>query len=149
MNRGEFEGWKHRFGSDVGSWPAPFRREALLFVELDRHDVSSEDERLDRLILEATVEPTDERALARDVMAKIAQSRRGTFSMEIDFGSWSMPARAASMALALIASAVGGYVTAGGETEISDNALLAFAVGVPPSELGESISVTRDNGGRL
>ena len=149
MNRGEFEGLKLRFGIDVESWPAPFRREALSFLALARHDASSEDERLDRLILKATVEPTDERALARNVMAKIAQPKRRTFGIAIDFGSWSMPATAGSMALALTVSAVGGYVAAGVETEISDNALLAFAVGVPPSELAESITVTRSNGGRL
>lgn len=149
MNRGEFEGLKLRFGNDVGAWPAPFRREALLFLALDRHDASSEDERFDRLVLEATVEPTDERALARNLMAKIAQPRHQTFGMKIDFGSWSMPAIAASMALALTVSAVGGYVAAGVVTEISDNALLAFAVGVPPSEFAESITVTRNNGGRL
>jgi len=52
------------------------------------------------------------------------------------------------MALVLTVSAVGGYVAAGVETEISDNALLAFAMGVPPSELAETITVTRNNGGR-
>lgn len=149
MNRGEFEGLKLRFGSDIESWPAPFRREALSFLALDRHDASGEDERLDRLILEATVEPTDERALARKVMTKIAHPKRRTFGMTIDLDSWSMPATAASMALVLTISAVGGYIAAGAETEISDNALLAFAVGVPPSDLAESITVMRNNGGRL
>ncbi len=70
MNRGEFEGLKVRFGADVASWPAPFRREALLFLATDRRDTISEEEQLDRLVLEATIEPTDERALARNVLAK-------------------------------------------------------------------------------
>lgn len=149
MNRGELEGLKVRFGADVASWPAPFRREALLFLATDRRDTSSEEEQLDRLVLEATIEPTDERALARKVMAKIAPPKRRPFSLPIGLGSWSMPATAASMALFLTVSAVGGYVAAGVETQISDNALLAFAVGVPPSELAETITVTRSNGGRL
>lgn len=149
MNRGEFEGLKARFGADVASWPAPFRREALLFLATGRHDTISQDEQLDRLVLEATIEPTDERALARNVMAKIVLPKRRTVSVPIGLGSWSMPATAASMALVLTVSAVGGYVAAGVETEISDNALLAFAVGVPPSELAETITVTRSNGGRL
>ena len=148
MNRGEFESLRVRFGGDVGSWPAPFRREALLFLSADRHDATSQDEKLDRLVLEATIEPTDERVLARNVMAKIAQPKRRPLRLPIDLGSWSMPATA-GMALVLTVSAVGGYVAAGVETEISDNALLAFAMGVPPSELAETITVTRNNGGRL
>ena len=81
-------------------------------------------------------------------MAKIAQPKRRPLRLPIDLGSWSMPATAAGMALVLTVSAVGGYVAAGVETEISDNALLAFAMGVPPSELAETITVTRNNGGR-
>lgn len=149
MNRDEFEGLKVRFGDDIGSWPAPFRREALLFLATDRHDTTSQDERLDRLVLEAAIEPTDERALARNVMAKIAQPKRRTLGLPIDLGSWSMPATAASVALVLAVSAVGGYVAAGVEAESSDDALLAFAVGVPPSELAEPVGVTRNNGDRL
>ncbi|CAK7261102.1 MULTISPECIES: hypothetical protein [unclassified Shinella] len=144
MNRGEFEGLKVRFGADVASWPAPFRREALLFLATDRRDTISEGDQLDRLVLEATIEPTDERVLARNVLAKIALPKRRPFSLPIGLGSWSMPA-----ALVLTVSAVGGYVAAGVETQISDNALLAFAVGVPPSELAETITFTRSNGGRL
>ena len=53
MNRGEFESLKVRFGGDVESWPAPFRREALLFLSADRHDAASQGEKLDRLVLEA------------------------------------------------------------------------------------------------
>lgn len=149
MNRGEFEGLKVRFGADVASWPAPFCREALLFLATDRRDTISEEEQLDRLVLEATIEPTDERALARNVLAKIALPKRRPFSLPIGLGAWSMPTTAANMALVLTVSAVGGYMAAGVETQISDNALLAFAVGVPPSELAETITVTRSNGGRL
>jgi len=149
MNMGEFEGMKVRFGDDVASWLAPFRREALVFLTTDRHDATNQDEKLESLVLEATIEPTDERALARNVMAKIAQPKRRALGLPTDFGSWSMPATAATIALAVTVSAVGGYVAAGVETEISDNALLAFAVGVPPSELAETITVTPNNGGRL
>ncbi|MBB2974254.1 hypothetical protein [Mesorhizobium sp. RMAD-H1] len=147
MNDDEFEGLKVRFGDGVASWPAPFRREALLFLATDQHEATGQDEKLDCLILEATIEPTDERALARNVMAKIAAPKRRALGLNL--GSWLIPATAASMALVLAVSAVGGYVAAGREREISDNALLAFAVGVPPSELAETISVTRNNGGRL
>ncbi|YBV94663.1 hypothetical protein M1D80_01315 (plasmid) [Phyllobacteriaceae bacterium JZ32] len=147
MNEDEFEGLKIRFGDDVALWPAPFRREALLFLATDQHGATSQDEKLDGFILEAMIEPTDERALARNVMAKIAASKRRTLGLNL--GSWLIPATAASMALVLAVSAVGGYVAAGAETEISDNALLAFAVGVPPSELTDTISVTQNNGGRL
>ena len=89
MNRGEFESLKVRFGGDVESWPAPFRREALLFLSADRHDAASQGEKLDRLVLEATIEPTDERVLARNVMAKIAQPKRRPLRLPIDLGSVS------------------------------------------------------------
>lgn len=149
MNRAEFESLKVRFGGDLGSWPAPFRGEALLLLSADRHDPASQDEKLDRLVLEATIEPTDERVLAHNVLGKVAQLKRRPLWMPTDLGSWSMPATAAGLALVLTVSAVGGYVAAGVDTEISDNALLAFAMGVPPSELAETITVTRNNGGRL
>ncbi|WP_416797724.1 hypothetical protein [Ciceribacter azotifigens] len=148
MNRGEFEGLKLRFGEDLSAWPAPFQSEAVLFLTAHRHGPLSEDETLDRLVLAAAMERTDERALARKVMARIAQPKRRTFDLIFAVGSWSMPATAASMALVLTVSTLGGYITAGRRAEISDNALMAFAVGVSPSEIVETTSVTRSNGGR-
>lgn len=149
MNRGEFEGLKARFGDDVASWPAPFRREAMLFLAADQSAPASQDERLDHLIFEATIAPTDERALARNVMAKIAQPERRTLGLPIALGPWSMPATAACMAFVLTVSGICGYLAGGADRENSDEALLAFAVGVPPSELAEGIAGTRNEGGRL
>ncbi|WKL39078.1 hypothetical protein Q1M64_05655 (plasmid) [Sinorhizobium meliloti] len=85
----------------------------MLFLTTDRHDATNQDEKLERLVLEATIQPTDERALAHNVMAKIAQPKRRALGLPTDFGSWSMPATAATMALAVTVSAVGGYVAGG------------------------------------
>ncbi|RCS23026.1 hypothetical protein DUT91_16300 [Phyllobacterium salinisoli] len=149
MNRGEFERLKVRFGVEIAAWPAPYHREALIFLTADRQDAIDENEKLDRLILEAATAPTDEHALARAVIAQIGRPKHKVFGLSLDIKSWSMPAMAASMVVVLMVSAIGGYMVAGVETEISDNELMAFAVGGSPTELAETIGVTQNNGGHL
>lgn len=148
MNRGEFEDLKVRFGDEVASWPAPFRQEASAFLAAHGEDALGDDERLDRLVLEAARMPTDERALARQVMARLAKPRGRTFGPTMVARSWSIPATAASMAVVVALFAAGGYLAAGTETDMSDEALLAFAVGAPPSELSGASIFTQEEGGR-
>lgn len=148
MNKGEFENLKTRFGDDIATWPAPFRQEATLFLAAHRGAAISDDEKLDHLVLEATTTPTDERVLDRHVMARVAKSRRRMFGLTIDPRSWSIPATATSMALVVTVFAASGYLAAGKEQDISDDALLAFAVGVPPSELAATSIFTQEKGGR-
>lgn len=148
MNRGEFEDLKVRFGDEVASWPAPFRQEASDFLAAHGEDAIGEDERLDRLVLEAAKMPTDERALARQVMARLAKPRGRTSGLIMVARSWSIPATAASMAVAVALFAAAGYLAAGTETDMSDEALLAFAVGAPPSELSGASIFTQEEGGR-
>lgn len=147
MNRGEFEDLKGRFGDDVATWPVPFRQEASLFLAAHRSAAISDEEKFNHLVLEAVATPTDEGVLVRKVMAKIFRPKRGMFGWVIDPGLWAIPATAASMALVVTLSAASGYLAAGRETDISDDALLAFAMGVPPSEIAETSIVTQEKGG--
>ena len=149
MNRGEFEDLKGRFGDDIATWPAPFRQEASLFLAAHRSAAIGDEEKFDHLVLEAVAMPTEESVIIRKVTAKISRPKRGMFGWVVDPGSWSIPATAASIALVVTLSAASGYLAAGRETDISDDALLAFAMGVPPSEIAETSIVTQDKGGRL
>lgn len=148
MNRGEFEGLKARFGDDIATWPAPFRQEASLFLAAHRSAAISDEEEFDHLVLEAVATPTDESVLVRKVMAKISRPKRGTLGRVVDPGLWSIPATSACMALVVTLSAASGYLAAGRETNIPASALLAFAVGIPPTELAETSIGTQEEGGR-
>ncbi|MGO8247943.1 hypothetical protein [Rhizobium johnstonii] len=147
MNRDEFENLKVRFGPDTAAWPAPFRQEASRFLTGHRHAALSDDETLDYLVLEAAKTPVDESVLVRHVMTRIAKSRRRV-GPTIDRRWWQIPATAASMAFVVTLSAASGYWAAGTQTEISDDALLAFAIGVPPSEVAETSIFTQEEGSR-
>jgi hypothetical protein len=148
MNRGEFEGLKARFAPDIATWPAPFRQEALLFLAAPHDDAINDDEKLDRLVLEAITTPTDERVLVRNVMAGIAKPGRRMVGLMIDPRSWPIAATAASMVIVVTLSAASGYVAAERQTDTSDDALLAFAVGIPPSELTKTTIFTQEEGSR-
>jgi hypothetical protein len=149
VNSDAFERLKERLGGDIRFWPAPYYQEARLFLVSQCQDSAGDDEKLDRLVLEAAIAPTDEQALARRVINRIGPSAPSRFRTAFDCRPWSLPAAAASMLFVLIASAAGGYVTAGANADISDNALLAFTVGVPPSDLAETIGASSSTGGRL
>ena len=147
MNRDEFENLKVRFGPDTATWPAPFRQEASRFLTGHRLAALSADETLDHLVLEAAKTPVDESVLVRHVMTRIAKSRR-RFGPTIDRRWWPIPATAASLAFVVTLSAASGYWAAGARTDISDDALLAFAIGVPPSEVAHTSIFTQEEGSR-
>lgn len=145
MNRDEFENLKARFGPDTAAWPAPFRQEASRFLTGHRQAALGDDETLDYLVLEAAQTSVDETVLVRHVMTRVAKSRRRV-GPTIDRRWWPIPATAASMAFVVTLSAASGYWAAGTQTDISDEALLAFAVGIPPSELAETSIFTQEEG---
>jgi hypothetical protein len=52
------------------------------------------------------------------------------------------------MAFVITLSAASGYWAAGAQLDISDDALLAFAIGVPPSEVAQTSIFTQEEGSR-
>jgi hypothetical protein len=147
MNTDEFENLKVRFGPDTATWPAPFRQEASRFLTGHRLAGLSDDETLDYLVLEATETSVDETVLVRHVMTRVGKSRR-RFGPTVGPRWWSIPATAASMAFVITLSAASGYWAAGAQLDISDDALLAFAIGVPPSEVAQTSIFTQEEGSR-
>ncbi len=146
MNRDEFERLRLRFGDDSSRWPAPYAQEARQSL---RQAVLGADDGLDRLILEAANIPTDDPTLAGKVLARIEATERRRMSWSLDLKPWAMPATAASVAVVLTISVLGGYIAAQPGSKASEDALLAFAVGVPPSELTDPLGAARSDGGRL
>jgi hypothetical protein len=147
MTRDEFENLKVRFGPDTATWPPPFRQEASRFLTGHRLASLSDDKTIDYLVLDAAQTSVDENVLVRRVMTRVAKPRR-RFGPTIDPRWWSIPATAASMAFVVTLSAASGYWAGGTQTDISDEALLAFAVGIPTSELAETSIFTQEEGGR-
>ena len=148
MNAAEFERLKLRFGDEIATWPAPHRQEARHFLARGRPEASGEEE-IERLVLEASAAPTDEAALARAVIARVGRSGRRSWLASLEPAAWSMPATAASVALLLMASALGGYVAAGSGADMADEVLLGFAVGIPPSEIADAVGAAGNEGGQL
>jgi hypothetical protein len=148
MNKDELENLKVRFGPDTATWPAPFRQEASLLLAAHRSAAISDEEKFDHLVLEAVAMPTDEPVITSKVMAKISRPKRQRFGWVADAGSWSVPATAAGMAFVVTLTAASGYWAGGTQMGISDDALLAFAVGIPPSEGAEPWIFTQEEGSR-
>ena len=88
-------------------------------------------------MLEAIGAPTDDRALSRQVLARVRQARRPGFAFPMP-RPWVLPATAAGLALVLMAASGAGYTLAGSGTGRLDEALLAFATGAPPAGLAEA-----------
>jgi hypothetical protein len=147
MNKDELEQLMDRFGEDMSAWPSPYRQEAAALSKRADRDVAVDDEALDRLILEAALEPTDERVLTRDVLARVGQTPQRTFALSAPMWSCSWPAAVASAALVVAVAAASGYMVAGSGGELSDDVLLAFATGEPPGRLVELMGMNRANGG--
>lgn len=129
MTEEQFERLKRRFGADVSLWPAPWRQEALRFLA-GEDEMADADDALDRLVLDAAAAETDEAALTRKVLAKIADERKpanvlsgGVWRM------WTMPAAASSFAALLLVAAFAGYVAAEQGLDATDDSLMAFALG--------------------
>lgn len=138
MTEQEFERLKRRFGADVSLWPAPHRQEWLAY--LSGRDEASEDDALDRLVLDAAQADTDEVALTRKVLARIADERQPV-NWFLEFRQmWAMPTAAASgFAALLLVATVAGYVAADRGLDATDDSLMALALGeggVGNGELG-------------
>jgi hypothetical protein len=130
MTEQEFERLKRRFGADFSAWPAPYRREGL--AHLAGQDAAPDaDDALDRLILDAAHAETDEVALTRKVLARIADERKqtGAFLSGGFWRMWTMPAAASGFAALLLVAALAGYTIADRRLDAADDSLMAFALG--------------------
>ncbi len=129
MTDQEFERLQRRFGADVSAWPAPYRQEGQSHLARDAADAPDSDAALDAMILAASEMPTDERALTRDVLARIGNDRRsGAIGAGI-WGMWTMPAAASAFAAMLVVATIAGYAVAESGADPDDDALLAYALG--------------------
>jgi hypothetical protein len=129
MTEEQFERLKRRFGAEISAWPAPYRQEGLAY--LAGTSAASEDEALDRRILDAAAAETDEVALTRKVLAMIADERKpaGSLLSGEFWRMWTMPAAASGFAALLLVAAVAGYTAAERGLEATDDSLMAFALG--------------------
>ncbi|MCX7304983.1 MAG: hypothetical protein NTV73_11715 [Hyphomicrobiales bacterium] len=129
MTEEEFERLKRRFGDAVADWPAPYRQQAAAFVA---ETGASRVDDLDRLILDAASAETNEAALTRRVLARIADDRKPA-AARMAWRGWTLPAAASGFAALLMVATIAGYVAAGdglgGASEGIDDALMAFALG--------------------
>lgn len=140
MNSDAFEECRRRFGDDVTSWPAPYRQQALAMLS-DGHGSISDDDALDRLILDAVLMETDERKLTRQVLGRLnaERPRSGRFSFLAGF--FLTPAGVSACAAALLLTiSVGGYQVARLQGDPFDSQLLALASGTP--FVGDDLSGT-------
>jgi hypothetical protein len=137
MTEEEFERLKRRFGADVSTWPAPHRQEGLAFIAGE--DGASEDDALDRLVLDAATVETDEVTLARKVLAEINDQRQPV-NWFLEFRRVSaMPVAAASgFAALLIVAAVAGYAVADRSLDVADDFLMALALGGGSLDSGDA-----------
>jgi hypothetical protein len=127
MTKREFERLKRRFGADVSLWPAPHRQEGLRF--LAEGEVADADDALDRLVLDAAAAETDEVALTRKVLAKIADERKPAGALSGLWRLWTMPAVASGFAALLLVAAFAGYTLAERGLDAADDSLMAFTLG--------------------
>jgi AcrR family transcriptional regulator len=139
MTEQEFERLRRRFGADVSAWPAPHRQEALAHLAGDKATTGT-DEALDRLVLAAALRDTDEAALTRKVLARMARERETAALRGGPWRLWTIPAAASAFAVLLMMACVGGYMAAGDGTEGLDDALLAFALGAGEAGGSELLS---------
>lgn len=138
MTEQEFERLKRRFGAHVSAWPAPHRQEGLAYLA-GTNTVLDADDALDRLVLDAAQAETDEVALTRKVMARIADERQPV-NWFLEFRRmWAMPAAAASgFAALLLVAAVAGYAVADRSLDVADDSLMALALGGGSLDGGEA-----------
>jgi hypothetical protein len=143
MTEEEFERLKRRFGADVSLWPAPHRQEGLAFIAGE--DEASEDDALDRLVLDAAQAETDEVTLTRKVLAEINGEQPVYWFQEFR-RMWAMPVAAVSgFATLLLIAAVAGYAVADRSLDVVDDSLMALAVGGGSLDNGEAGSGLLDD----
>jgi hypothetical protein len=131
MTKDEFAQLTRRFGKDVTAWPAPYRQQALLLSAGRQDSPSDRDEALDRLVLEAALDDTDEQRLASQVLARIDADRGRTFGRRLSAFLLRPATMTACSALLFLALAAGGYQLAASEGNAVDAKLLALATGSP------------------
>lgn len=127
MNKEEFERLERRFGSRPSTWPAPYRKEAAIFLGIDQDD--SADSTLDRLILDLTEAPADQADFQRAVLRRIGEKQRLPLVARMQKGLSAFPTAASVAAMILVGAGLTGYSVAGRSVEMSNDLLLAFAVG--------------------
>ena len=130
MTEDELERLKRRFGDDIDAWPAPYRQETRRFAGGGIED-EAPDDALDRLVLEAALTRTDERALARKVLQRTRGGRRGMPGLTPMMRPWGPRGAAAGFAAILLAAGIAGYLVAEGDDARLGDALLALATGFP------------------
>lgn len=133
MTGDEFEQLTLRFGKEVMAWPAPYRQQARLLSASEHVLPFDRDEALDRLVLEAALDDTDEQRLASQVLARIEDARGRTVGAFLSGALLRPVAMAACSALLSLALAAGGYQLAASEGNAFDARLLALATGAPTS----------------
>ncbi|TPJ56824.1 hypothetical protein [Mesorhizobium sp. B2-7-1] len=141
MTREEFEKNRRRFGDDIDAWPVPLRGPALAFMALDGD--AGADGALDRLVRHAALVEGDDRALAREVMARIEcgaarPSRLPRFLV-------APAGLAVCTAAVLVAATLAGYQVAGLQDQPQDSELLALAAGARLADDG-GLAIAADPG---
>jgi hypothetical protein len=140
MTEDEFRQLALRFGADFTEWPAPYRQQALHLSDGNQDLAADPDGALDRLVLEAALNETEERGLAAQVLNRIDRGQDRAFGWHL-IGIFSKPtAMAVCSALLVLALAAGGYQLASSQGEGLDGKLFAFATGSPAS--GEFIEIS-------
>lgn len=125
MSEEEFKKLKRRFGDDVSTWPAPYRR--LAENRLDENPVDS-------LVREAAVDKVDDNLLARKVLDGLGADRNPR-SKSL-WSSFASPRLAAAAVLILTGAAImGGYQFAKVEGRSVEASLFAVAAGAPTTFL--------------
>ncbi|PBB24225.1 MULTISPECIES: hypothetical protein [unclassified Mesorhizobium] len=141
MTREEFENNRRRFGDDIDAWPASLKGPALAFMALEGD--AGADAALDRLVRQAALVESDDRALARNVMARIDRpARRPSLLPRVLVAPAGL---AACTAAVLVAATVAGYQVARLQDQSQDSELLALAAGARLADDGGS-AITADPG---
>jgi hypothetical protein len=110
MTRDEFEALAGAWGADIGRWPKHLRPSAATFARaLEGMAILSEAEQIDRLIIRARPEVSDERigkAIFDVVTTLAANGRRTAIGPRLRVPRWLVPA--ASLACAAMLGTVVG-----------------------------------------
>lgn len=144
MNREEFDRLERRFGSRPSAWPAPYRQEAAVFLGIDKS--RSADSTLDRLILSLPEAAVDQAEFERGVFHQIGERQRFPLMTRMQLGFWSFPVAASVLTVIFIAAGLSGYSLAGRSVEMSDDLLLAFAMGETNSDLVQPFGLSLTDG---
>ncbi|MCJ9749128.1 hypothetical protein MOV61_00175 [Neorhizobium sp. BETTINA12A] len=125
MTDEEFKKLKRRFGDDVSTWPAPYRR--LAENRLDENPVDS-------LVREAAIDKVDDNLLARKVLDGLGGHRNPRSKWL--WSAFASPRLVATAALILTGAALmGGYQFARVEGRSVEASLFAVAAGAPTTFL--------------